>query len=41
MRLFVRNTHGSHNPAERMEIDDFAAAASILLAFLTAEAAAG
>jgi N-carbamoyl-L-amino-acid hydrolase len=39
--LFVRNTHGSHNPAECMEIDDFAAAARIRLAFLAGEAAAG
>ena len=28
--LFVRNTNGSHNPAEAMEIDDFLEAACIL-----------
>lgn len=28
--LFVRNEHGSHNPKEAMEIDDFLAAATVL-----------
>lgn len=28
--LFVRNEHGSHNPKEAMEIDDFMAAATVL-----------
>ena len=28
--LFIRNEHGSHNPREAMDIDDFAAAARVL-----------
>lgn len=28
--IFVRNEHGSHNPKEAMEIDDFMAAATVL-----------
>lgn len=31
--LFIRNTNGSHNPDEAMEIEDFAAAAKILMQF--------
>ena len=29
--IFVRNAHGSHNPAEAMTIEDFAAAARVLI----------
>jgi len=36
--LFVRNTHGSHNPREAMEIDDFLQGVSVLAAWLVAEA---
>ena len=32
--LFLRNAHGSHNPAEAMEIDDFAAGLRVLLPVL-------
>ena len=28
--LFIRNAHGSHNPREAMEIEDFAQAAEVL-----------
>jgi N-carbamoyl-L-amino-acid hydrolase len=28
--LFVRNEHGSHNPKEAMEIDDFMDAAAVM-----------
>jgi N-carbamoyl-L-amino-acid hydrolase len=28
--LFVRNEHGSHNPQEHMEIDDFLDACAVL-----------
>lgn len=33
--LFVRNTHGSHNPAEAMDIDDFMKGVDILYAAAT------
>ena len=36
--LFVRNAHGSHNPREAMEIDDFLQGVSVLAAWLVAEA---
>ena len=36
--LFVRNTNGSHNPREAMEIDDFLQAAAVLTYWLAAEA---
>jgi beta-ureidopropionase / N-carbamoyl-L-amino-acid hydrolase len=32
--LFVRNTNGSHNPEEAMELDDFLAATSVLTLWL-------
>ncbi|MBN9408731.1 MAG: hydantoinase/carbamoylase family amidase [Burkholderiales bacterium] len=32
--LFVRNDHGSHNPHEAMDIDDFAAGTRVLMAAL-------
>jgi N-carbamoyl-L-amino-acid hydrolase len=31
--IFIRNAHGSHNPLESMEIQDFAVAARILMRF--------
>jgi N-carbamoyl-L-amino-acid hydrolase len=34
--VFVRNEHGSHNPREAMEIDDFLAATDIVYEFLKA-----
>ena len=34
--LFIRNAHGSHNPREAMEMEDFAKASSILTASLMA-----
>jgi beta-ureidopropionase / N-carbamoyl-L-amino-acid hydrolase len=37
--LFVRNAHGSHNPRESMEIDDFLAACAILADWLACEVA--
>jgi N-carbamoyl-L-amino-acid hydrolase len=36
--LFVRNEHGSHNPMEAMEIDDFLAACTVLADWVAAEA---
>jgi len=30
--LFIRNTGGSHNPAEAMAMEDFTAALEVLLA---------
>ncbi len=36
--LFVRNQHGSHNPREAMEIDDFLVAVSVIDAYLSQEA---
>lgn len=33
--IFIRNRHGSHNPQEAMEIDDFETATSILHQFLS------
>jgi N-carbamoyl-L-amino-acid hydrolase len=33
--LFVRNTHGSHNPAEAMDIDDFMKGVDVLYAAAT------
>jgi N-carbamoyl-L-amino-acid hydrolase len=38
--LFVRNAHGSHNPAESMTIDDFLLATGILTGWLADAAAA-
>jgi N-carbamoyl-L-amino-acid hydrolase len=35
--LFVRNEHGSHNPMEAMEIDDFLAACTVLADWVAAE----
>jgi N-carbamoyl-L-amino-acid hydrolase len=35
--LFVRNYNGSHNPAERLEFDDFAQGCATLLAWARAE----
>jgi N-carbamoyl-L-amino-acid hydrolase len=32
--IFVRNEHGSHNPAEAMQIDDFAIATQALIGLL-------
>jgi N-carbamoyl-L-amino-acid hydrolase len=32
--IFVRNEHGSHNPAEAMELDDFAVATQALIGLL-------
>ena len=29
--LFIRNPHGSHNPAEDMTLDDFMAATQVLV----------
>ncbi|MCA0418840.1 MAG: Zn-dependent hydrolase [Proteobacteria bacterium] len=37
--LFVRNEHGSHNPLEAMEIDDFLAACTILADWVVREVA--
>lgn len=37
--LFVRNEHGSHNPQEAMEIDDFLAACTILADWVAREVA--
>jgi N-carbamoyl-L-amino-acid hydrolase len=37
--LFVRNEHGSHNPDEAMEIDDFLAACTILADWVVREVA--
>jgi N-carbamoyl-L-amino-acid hydrolase len=37
--LFIRNAHGSHNPDEAMDIDDFAAAVRVLTSYLAAETA--
>ncbi len=37
--LFVRNPHGSHNPDEAMDIDDFMAAVDILTRWLATEGA--
>lgn len=34
--LFIRNEHGSHNPHEAMDLDDFAAAAEVLTRFCLA-----
>tara|TARA_B100000676_G_scaffold157882_1_gene155548 strand:- start:171 stop:572 length:402 start_codon:yes stop_codon:yes gene_type:complete len=34
--LFIRNAHGSHNPREAMEMEDFSKASSILTASLMA-----
>jgi beta-ureidopropionase / N-carbamoyl-L-amino-acid hydrolase len=36
--LFIRNTHGSHNPREAMDIDDFLQGAAVLTGWLAAEA---
>jgi N-carbamoyl-L-amino-acid hydrolase len=33
--LFIRNEHGSHNPAEAMDMSDFAKASDIVVDFLT------
>ena len=35
--LFVRNPHGSHNPDEAMDLDDFMAAVDILTRWLATE----
>lgn len=32
--IFVRNSHGSHNPREHMELDDFMIAASVMYDYL-------
>ena len=32
--IFIRNAHGSHNPDEAMEMEDFAAATRLLASFL-------
>jgi N-carbamoyl-L-amino-acid hydrolase len=37
--IFVRNEHGSHNPREAMEIDDFLAACTILADWVAREVA--
>jgi N-carbamoyl-L-amino-acid hydrolase len=37
--LFVRNEHGSHNPQEAMEIDDFLAACTVLADWIAGEVA--
>lgn len=39
--IFVRNRNGSHNPAEAMEMADFAAGTRVLAAAMMATAAAG
>ncbi len=36
--LFVRNQHGSHNPNESMEIDDFAQTCRVLMGYVAANA---
>jgi N-carbamoyl-L-amino-acid hydrolase len=33
--IFVRNAHGSHNPDEAMDMDDFALGTQLLARFLT------
>jgi len=33
--IFVRNAHGSHNPDEAMDLDDFALGTQLLARFLT------
>ena len=38
--IFVRNEHGSHNPKEAMEIDDFMAAATVLALWVAEHAGA-
>jgi beta-ureidopropionase / N-carbamoyl-L-amino-acid hydrolase len=38
--IFIRNAHGSHNPDEAMEIEDFAAATQLLASFLAEGTAA-
>lgn len=38
--LFIRNSHGSHNPAEHMELTDFNAALDVVFALLQREAGA-
>lgn len=35
--IFIRNAHGSHNPDESMELEDFGAAARLLAAFLAGD----
>jgi beta-ureidopropionase / N-carbamoyl-L-amino-acid hydrolase len=35
--IFIRNQHGSHNPDEKMELDDFLMGAEVLYQALTAE----
>jgi N-carbamoyl-L-amino-acid hydrolase len=37
--LFIRNQHGSHNPDEAMEIDDFAEACRVMTGFVLGEGA--
>jgi N-carbamoyl-L-amino-acid hydrolase len=37
--IFVRNEHGSHNPHEAMEIEDFAAGVAVMRAALKEAAA--
>jgi N-carbamoyl-L-amino-acid hydrolase len=37
--IFVRNAHGSHNPQEAMEMDDFMAGAEVLYRALAEGAA--
>ena len=37
--IFVRNEHGSHNPQESMQIEDFAAGVAIMRIALTEAAA--
>jgi N-carbamoyl-L-amino-acid hydrolase len=37
--IFIRNTHGSHNPDEAMDIADFARATELLMAFLASDTA--
>jgi len=32
--IFIRNAHGSHNPDEAMEMEDFAVATRLLASFL-------
>jgi len=32
--VFIRNSNGSHNPDEHMEIEDFAKAAEVVLHFI-------
>jgi N-carbamoyl-L-amino-acid hydrolase len=33
--IFVRNAHGSHNPEEALDMDDFALGTQLLARFLT------